>query len=687
MASVLLQVATFLSAFLLFVIQPLYAKHLLPFFGGTATVWTISIFFYSVTLLLGYIYASFLTEWKVKGVGFVHGILLAAATFLLIDRYFDGVLLVDAVVTTSPAVSVLLTLLFAVGLPVLLLASTSVITQRLHARIDDGEPYRLYAVSNTGSVLGLLSYPFLIEPFSGVSFQIAIWMGLFAVFSFVLLWSWYLTTKNQDEVVVLPSGETGRSINMPLKILGLAAIPTFLLATGTEYMSQGIASFPLLWVVPLTFYLLSFVIAFSDRYAKYTHVPVQNWALYAAAPLVLVFLFSNVHSVLFWLAFVSFVTFFFLVSIYFHRELYNMRPRVAELGRFYVLMTAGGALGSGCVGLLLPLILNDNTELAVAIGALTVYFTGLYFKENTLFSYPGIDHMIKISAISTCVIFVLFAVSDTGTLVKERNFYGTLHVLDIERYVDGEPIPVRALANGATAHGFEALDEAYRGEAASYYGPDSGIDVAIRSFTDAEFAPRVMVVGLGAGMINAYCDELSHISYIEINPTVVDIAYEYFSYLDMCSEKNDIRVGDGRLVLEGDVHENREGYDVIMIDAFTDDAIPAHLLTTEAFRDAYEPLLNSNGVLAVHTSNKYLNLSAPIAGIAEDNGYVALRSVNFPDGNDGLQMPTSWMLIASKEKADELIRYETVFKYDGERVVWTDDRHSILGVLSFKGSF
>ena len=689
MVSVLLQVATFISAFLLFVVQPLYAKHLLPFFGGTATVWTVSIFFYSVTLLLGYIYATFITEWRLKGVAVIHALLLGVASLLLIRRYVgeDTSLLVDAVSASTPAFSVLLTLLFAVGLPVLLLASTSVITQKLYARVESGEPYRLYAVSNTGSVLGLLSYPFVIEPNSFVSFQIFAWMGFFIAFSAVLMTAWFFAVKSKTETVTLPSGENGRTLEVPWKILAVAAIPTFLLAAGTEYLSQGIASFPLLWVIPLTLYLLSFVVSFSDGYKKYITFSVRKWLVIFSVFLILSLPIMNIGAVLYWSAFLSFSGFFFLTSTYFHRRLYDNRPGVASLGRFYVLMTAGGAIGSGVVGLALPFLLVDNVELALVIGFLSIYFARQYFDPSFSPRYPLLRKAPKVAVILVSILFVLVSLSDSGTVVKKRNFYGVLHVLDTTRPVGDETIPVRAIVNGVTVHGFQILNPEYKAEAASYYGPNSGIDIAIRSFSENGVQPRIMVVGLGAGMINAYCDDAEHISYIEINPAVVDIAYEYFTYLEACPEKNDIEVGDGRLVMKEYAESGVEPYDVIMVDAFTDDAIPAHLLTTEAFRGAYGPLLAENGVVAVHTTNKYLNLSAPIAGMGTDNGQEVVFVENWPDQTNGLQLPTTWILLTSDVQKEVLLEYETASEYMGENFVWSDGKHSILSVLSWRGSF
>jgi hypothetical protein len=273
-------------------------------------------------------------------------------------------------------------------------------------------------------------------------------------------------------------------------------------------------------------------------------------------------------------------------------------------------------------------------------------------------------------------------------VAQDRNFYGTLKIVDAEQMVYGEIVPVRTIVNGKTNHGSQSLDVRYAQEVGSYYGTESGVGIALRSFTERGVAPRVSVIGLGSGMMNGYCAELESISYIEINPEVEVFAREYFTYLDMCPEKTSLRFGDGRLLLEDEVAAGDSEYEVVVVDAFTDDAIPSHLLTNEAFVDAYQPLLSTEGIVAFHVSNRYLNLFPPIVGLARANGYEAVAVTNTPDGSNQLHAPSVWVLVTTKDNAAALQQaFASVRTYTGREIVWTDGKNSVLDVLSWSGSY
>jgi hypothetical protein len=293
------------------------------------------------------------------------------------------------------------------------------------------------------------------------------------------------------------------------------------------------------------------------------------------------------------------------------------------------------------------------------------------------------------------VVVVLFAVISLVTLYEdekyelitsERNFYGTVKVYESLYEIDGEDIIVRSMANGATTHGFQVVDDRYSEEPVSYYTENSGIDVALRSFVESDVSPRVGVVGLGAGVMSVFCRDLAQLDYLEINPTVERLAREHFSYLEMCPEKTTVAIGDGRLLLEEEAEGRETRYEVIVIDAFTDDAIPSHLLTNEAFVKAYQPLLTEDGVMAIHISNRYLDLRPPIAGIARNNGYEMLTVENRPESSDSTKLPTSWVLIVPPEKVDLYLVYKNVKEYNDEVILWTDQKNSVMSVLSVTGS-
>lgn len=685
----LILVATFLSAVLLFVVQPLYAKYLLPFFGGTSSVWTISIFFYSTTLLLGYLYAAFLMSWPSRTAWYVHSSLLVLAGALLLFRWIttESPLLIDASVHSMPAVSVLLTLLQGVGLSVLLLASTSVVAQHLYARLTQEEPYALYALSNAGSLIGLAIYPFIVEPFTALPMQSAWWAVAFVVFLLLIISVWRQVDRSREQASSIGRALSQSDLHHRGGIVFMAAIPTFLLASGTEFLSKGIASFPLMWVIPLMLYLTSFIVSFRTvSQLSFLRLPLGLWTLLTIIPVFALVPIMNTSALAYWITFLWFTVSFFLISTYFHRRIYHLRPHVDDLGPFYVYLTLGGALGSGVVGLILPIFLQSQIEVYLVLAALTVYFSVRYV--TVLREYLP-QFMVRITqglTIAFAALFVFTLTHSSNVVASDRNFYGTLRVIDIERMVDGERVPVRMIANGATNHGLQAMDPRYYSEAASYYGPDSGIDIALRSFTEQGLEPRVSVIGLGAGMMNAYCDDVASLSYIEINPAVEALAREHFTYLDICPEKTSVSIGDGRLLLEAEATQGTRPYDIIMMDAFTDDAIPTHLLTTEAFKRAYEPLLTEQGIIAFHISNKYLDLHPPIVGMARDNGYAAVVLINQPDESNGLYADTVWVLVTKPEQVEGLLEYPNVQLYQKPPLVWTDARSSVLSVLSLEGS-
>lgn len=674
--------ANFLSAFLLFIVQPLYAKHLLPYFGGTASVWTISIFFYSGVLLMGYLYASVLTGWSLKTARWVHSTILILAAALLIGKWLGGndPLLVASVGATEPAIDVFLTLLYAVGLPVLLLASTSVLTQHLYAKLTNSEPYWLFALSNAGSLLGLLCYPFLVEPLFDLTVQTRVWTGSFLVFLFLLLTAWRQVERSGTETVRAVSVSAGVSVWG--RIILMAAIPTFLLASSTELLSRGIASFPLLWVVPLAVYLVSFILAFRTQETWKWRFPLSGAIALLLLPTLLFLLAMNSGALPFWLAFGFTVLTVGLISWYFHRRIYELRPNTAQLGGFFVLVTIGGVLGSGVVGLLMPVILDRLIELHLVLVLLFFHFTAVSLRW--LIGQP--PRLISYLLRGTLVVGVL-SLAFSGSLAESvldesRNFYGTVRVVEYEQSVDGELVRIRGMVHGSTVHGLEVLEGEFQSTAASYYGPDSGIDLTVRDFTDRGQPPRLAVVGLGAGMMNAYCDDISRVDYIEINPEVITLAEDYFSYLGRCAAKTNVIIGDGRLVLEGIEQE----YDIIMLDAFSDDAIPVHMLTREAFLRAYLPNLASDGIIAVHITNRYLDLSGPVIGTAESVGLSAFMIHTEPPSGKGVYHPTTWVLLKREPVGLSSEIPEIQNNPPNSAIVWTDGRYSVLEALSLQGS-
>ena len=679
----LLYASIFLSAALLFLIQPLYAKYLLPYFGGASSVWIISIFFYSTTLLLGYIYASLLTKWSLGTSRIVHGTLLVLTGALLIARWLSDGSAVVVVESSqqSAAISTLLTLLYGVGLPVLLLASTSVVVQHLFALHTKEDPYWLYTLSNAGSLIGLAIFPFLLEPLVNLPLQIEVWTIGFVLFLILLLTAWKRVEKS-NLIETNQKPELPRPMVQPALILLYAAVPTFLLASMTDLFSRGIASFPMLWVIPLMLYLLTFVVAFRDR-MPFSVLPLGPTALASGLLVLLPLTLMNKSLLNFFVAFGFGMLFFFLVSTFFHRTIYLMRPDSSQLGKFYIWLTFGGAIGSGSVGLLLPALLDSTIEVYVGLAVIVLYF--IWTQMDILKKHVSIHfvHLAQAMFVLSVVLFTYYSINVPGLVDSKRNFFGSVRVTDENMLVNGEPIEARYMVHGTTLHGLESRDPEFEKYAVSYYGTGSGIELSLRSFVERNINPKVNVIGLGAGMMATFCDNLERLDYVEINPVVLELAQEHFSYLDRCTEKQSVTIGDGRLVLE--TLPPRD-YDVIMVDAFSDDAIPAHLLTKEAFHNAYLPQLSDEGVLVIHITNRFLDLHGAVAGMVDGTEYqtIAVRSEKVD--NNQMSMTTIWVILAKGEQAERILSYENTTLYQGPLIKWTDSKNSILQTLSSTGS-
>ena len=679
--------SVFLSAFLLFAIQPLLAKYLLPFFGGAYSVWTIVVFFFTSTLLVGYLYASFVIKRVPKILLRIHALVVAAALGVLTLEWLAAgkplLLSVSPDAFSSPAVSLILILVVVALIPTLTLASTSVLMQHVYTRTTGESPYFLYALSNAGSLLGLAAYPFLLEPFMTLTTQAYTWFALFVVYAMGVLVSLITFLKNDHQHVVSEVNETTTPLK-PLTIVFLAAIPTFALAATTEFITKSIASFPLLWVVPLMLYLISFIIGFRTRSKT---VPRYVATFLAGTALLALALMSLVTTTIgFWIAVVGLLIALFVLCTYFHATLYDLRPHTKQLGSFYVYLTLGGATGSGIVGLLLPILLSRQVELYWLFAGITIY--GL-LKSKPLFEKQLGKTVTKIFT----TVVILFAIGTPlsvmlalTTLATERNFYGTLSVYDRELEVHGEEETVRFISNGSIIHGLERLDLPEL-IPLSYYRSTSGLGKAMIYFEAQNQLPRMAVVGMGVGMLNAYCDEVTVIDYFEINPLVIQLAYEHFSYLDICLDKVNVFTGDGRLLLDDIRKAGETKYDLIVIDAFTDDSIPVHLLTLDVFEKTYVPLLSEDGILAFHISNRHLDLSGPVAGAGKELGMKSVFVTDAGDPEDPTVAGTNWMVLIPEALTEKFSAVHPDLEYfNGETYVWTDEKSSILQALSKSGS-
>ncbi|HKW37058.1 MAG TPA: fused MFS/spermidine synthase [Burkholderiales bacterium] len=665
-------VTIFLSAFLLFQVQPLIAKMILPWFGGSAAVWTVCMLFFQLLLLCGYVYSHAYATRRIPARRQVHVALLALAAATL-------PLAAGAAWKPSggedPTWRILGLLAASVGLPYFALSTTGPLVQAWHARSHPGAaPYRLFALSNLGSMLALLSYPLLFEPLLSLRHQAAIWSAGFVLFALpcgLLAW--------RDRGGEAPSSwaEAGEKPGPGLQALwvALAACPSILLLAFTGHMTLNIAAIPFLWVLPLALYLLSFVLCFeaSGWYRRWLFLPL----LAAGFVAVCVTLTRSNPSI--WGLIPLYSATLFAACMVCHGELARSKPHPRHLTGFYLMLALGGALGGVLVGLVAPGAFDDLYELPLGMVALAVCVTLALQRDRASFFHGRFGAAARLVFLAATVALAAqlartYRANSADTRVTARNFYGVLNVRDT-----GEgPDAMRVLSHGTIIHGKQFLEEDRRDWPTTYYGATSGVGLAILD-SRARGALRVGVVGLGAGTLAAYGRRGDVFRFYDINPRVVELARSEFSFLKDSPAKVEVQLGDARLSLEREAPRN---FDVLALDAFSSDAIPVHLLTVEAFR-AYFRQLRSGGILAVHVSNRYLDL-VPVVQRAAEALSLELREVdNYDDEPVGVYR-SDWLLLSASPTAFEgpLLR-EVAQRVDAEPRVrlWTDDYSDLYHIL------
>ena len=687
---VLHTLAIFLSAFLLFQVEPLIAKVILPWFGGVAAVWTVCLLFFQVALLLGYLYAHVLTRrLGRRAQGWVHAGLLAGSllTLPILPREAWRPLGPEA-----PALHILLVLGLTVGLPFFLLSSTTPLLQAWFAKQkEDAGVYRLYALSNAASLLALLSYPTFFEPMLTTVRQARMWSWAYAgaatVCGVIALRGRADVRRNGEEWKV-----SGLEWKTKTLWMALSACSSALLLAITNHISQNIAAVPLLWVIPLSLYLLSFILCFEGRgwYRRTFFLRLLGVAVggmtYALSP--------ELAALPFWLAIGLFCVGLFVCCMFCHGELARLKPEAAQLTTFYFLCSLGSLAGAVFAALVAPRIFSGYYELHVGLAMCAVLVIAVYWQDaasplRTANSKPAWVIVNVVAAVVVVSLIVTARTQAAGTKRMMRNFYGVLKVTeevapsvavmkDGARAAVDEDLRVRRLTNGTISHGLEFLSAARRDQATSYYGENSGIGVALKAM-EQRGALRVGVIGLGVGTIAAYSGAGDKYTFYEINPLDVRIAREEFNFLRDAKAEVTIELGDARLTLE---REPEQGFDVLAVDAFSSDAIPVHLLTLEAF-ELYFRHLKAEGVLAVHISNQHLNLEPVVAAAAERLGKEAVTVRNENHYAQGVFKAT-WVLVGSREAflgAPEMEKAGQRAAVSSAMKLWTDAHSSVFTVL------
>ncbi len=663
----------FVSAFLLFLIQPIIAKQILPWFGGTSAVWTTCLVFFQFALLAGYFYSDWLTR-KVtpKRQAVIH-IALVAIAILLLPIIPDVGWKPKA--DESPSLRILALMAATIGLPYFLLSTTSPLIQAWFARsYPDTSPYRLFALSNFASMLALLGYPFLFEPWFSTRVQAISWsvgFGLFALLIVAAAWRGLTNPHEQLEVNTDAAEVQPPAVKTKLTWITLAGLGSVLLLAISNHLTQNISSIPLMWVVPLAIYLLTFILCFDGKgwYQRKLFLPLLAVALLAMAWMLAD---QRMHFMLYWQIGV-FSAGLFIACMFCHGELVALKPHPKHLTTFYLMVSVGGAAGSVLVGLIAPITLPAYFELEIALVMMAALATVVLWGKIHAAALCASIAITIATAVAASVTIYQFK---EDVVVMTRNFYGTLRVKQYNK-PDVENRR-RSLVHGEILHGDQYMDPPYNRSATTYYKAKSGIGRSIMLKEKLVGAPiKVGVIGLGTGTIATYGNKGDVYRYYDINPAVVTIANRDFTYLKDTEAKIEIALGDARLNLEREPPQN---FDVLAIDAFSSDSIPVHLITLEAV-EIYEKHMKPDGVIAFHVSNRFLDLKPVVQQIALRRGlHVAWAHDTYEDGGTS----SDWILL-TKDKTfllkPEIVEATEVIVPHPEWRLWTDDFNNLLQVL------
>jgi SAM-dependent methyltransferase len=659
-----------LGAFLLFLIEPLIAKLILPWFGGSAAVWATCLVFFQTALLLGYLYAdATIRRLSPRRQSVVHlGLLLVSLLWLPIAPQIFW----RSHVAVDPAWRILGLLTFSIGLPFLLLSSTSPLLQTWYARRSpDRSPYHLFALSNLASLLALLSFPFLIEPRLSSHHQAALWSIGYALFALCCVLSAWIS---RDYSPIAPATaetsqeEAAPALSTKALWLSLAACSSMMLLAATNHLSENVAPIPLLWVVPLALYLLSFALVFAKHkfYSRWFVARLLAVALGAAG--YAIYDSSITHAIQ--ISVPLFCSALFVVCFFCHGELVQRKPSVRYLTSFYLTIALGGALGAVCVGLLAPHILSGIYELPIVLLLTAILASVVLWREG----WSARIFWACVTVSMGAVLVYNVRTMRESTVAMMRNFYGALR---IQEFKTGLKLPYRSLVHGTIEHGAQYLSFPENRNPTTYYGRRSGAGLALRFCCDGP--KRVGVIGLGSGTLAAYGKPGDSFRFYEINPQVVSVANGWFTFLKQSPAKIEIILGDARLSLES---EPSQQFDVLAVDAFSGDAIPVHLLTKEAFA-VYFRHLKPGGILAVHTSNTYLRLAPVVKMLAEDADY-ASRLISSDEDTTMMVSPADWVLVTRNQeflnKQETFVGSENIVVPPHLRL-WTDDYNNLYEIL------
>lgn len=668
-----------LSAFLLFLVQPMIAKIIVPWFGGSSAVWITCLLFFQVGLLLGYFYAFWIiNRLPVRGQKILHLSLLGL-----------GILVLPILPSSYwkppgpewPTFHILALLACTVGLPYVLLSTTSPLLQAWYGQDSTGSnPYRLFALSNAASMLALLAYPVMVEPEFSTRHQAYGWSAAFAVFAVLcgaLAWTRREGYARKVAVTSTPAPTRGEKFLW----VAISATSSILLLAVTNYLTQNVAAIPFLWVLPLFLYLLSFVLCFEGRnwywrslYLRLLPVALGGMAYslpgqFSGGPLLVIIpLYAGG---------------LFVCCMVCHGELALLKPAPDHLTTFYLMVALGGALGGIFVCLIAPHVFPGFFEFPIGMGLCTVLIAYVLVHDPSTIFYKYGSRAARLALFFFVGFYlmglVVVVLDDLGSsAVMVRNFYGSLTVV-----YSGTSDPHREtckLGNGIVEHGREFVLPSRRDDLTTYYGHTSGVGLAEAAEQERRNL-HVGVIGLGAGTMAAYGRKGDVYTFYEINPLDIQLAKTRFFFLSDSKARIEIVPGDARLSLERQPPQN---FDLLVVDAFSGDAIPIHLLTREAF-ELYFRHMNPEGIIAVHISNRYLDLKPVVQGVAESLGKMTVYIQNEPDPENDIYK-SEWMLVSGWKdffKRPDVRAALTPLPSKSHVRLWTDDYSSVFGIMKW----
>jgi spermidine synthase len=707
----------FAGSFLLFLVQPLVARLLLPRLGGAPAVWNSAMLVYQLLLLGGYAYAHLLGRRTARQQALVHLASFAMAALWLPLSLAEAAAPADV----APALWVPWLLVRSIGPLFFVVSAQAPLMQRWFALAGGGDPYALYAASNLGSLLGLLTYPLLLEPNLRVSVQTLVWSAGYALLAVCVLAAAF-TLRAAPLADERRERSAGPGLGLRLRWLLLAAVPSGLMLSTTTHLTTDIVAVPMLWVVPLALYLLSFTIAFATRRRAAD-------ALCRVSPFVLLLggTFAFASSTAYPLAYAALgLGLLLVVAVSLHTEMYRSRPPAEHLTEFYMVMSIGGVLGGALCALIAPLVFDWAYEhpllillaaalspapvlrrelaarwqrfapwLLVSAFAASLVGGGLLLRRAPGWVAPAAIALVFALTLLVAarrplyvLCFALLMASGGGWSslelsvagVRERSYFGIYTVLD-------GPARERVLNHGTTVHGVQSRAPGHELDATTYYGPRSGVGMALDA-APALFGAgaRIGVVGLGAGTLACYRQPGQRWRFYEIDPVVVRIARDprQFSFLARCAPDSEVAVGDARLSLEAEPAAQLE---LLVVDAFSSDTVPVHLLTREAFA-VYGRALIPAGLLLVHVSNRHFELDPVVCDAAASAGFHARLRAFVPSAAERALHQTDSRWIALSRDPDTLARLligherdYVVLEPSAQNTPWSDDYASLLPLL------